>query len=108
MALFSLRDGGLLGEWQEAASDTTGQRAAAAAVSREDKAMCAVAYAGSCIVVSSPWRQRACVVKGRYVCPQVITLIACAGPKSALPFCTLQDASTSGLAAFWWFVPSVM
>ena len=75
MALFSLQDGGLLGEWQEAAVDSTEQPAAAAAVSRGDKALCAVAYAGSCVIVTSPWRQRACAVRGHYVCPEVITLI---------------------------------
>lgn len=84
MALLSLQDGGLLGEYQEAASDPAGQTAVAAAFSREDKALCAVAYAGSCIIVISPWGQRGCAVKGRYACPEVTNLVACAGPMSAL------------------------
>ena len=108
MALFSLQDGGLLGEWQEAAADAAEQpAAAAAAVSRGDKALCAVAYAGSCIIVTSPWRQRACAVKGRYVCPEVITLIVCAAPESARACCNLQEAFTTELASHWWFVLQV-
>ena len=75
MALFSLQDGGLLGEYQEAMSDAADQTAAAAAFSRHDKALCAVAYAGSCIIVTSPWRQKPCAVKGCYVCPKVCTVL---------------------------------
>ena len=73
MALFSLQNGGLLGKFQEAASDAPQQTAAAAAFSQDDNALCAVAYAESCIIVTSPWRQQPCAVKGRYVCPKVPT-----------------------------------
>lgn len=78
MAVFSLQDGGLLGEYQEAsASGAPQQTAAAAAFSRDDKALCAVAYADCCNIVTSPWRQKPCAVKRQYVCPKVYTLFAC-------------------------------
>lgn len=84
MAVFSLQDGGLLGEYQEAASDTPQQRAASAAFSQDDKALCAVAYVDRCIIVTSPWRQKPCAVKGQYVCPKVYPLFAHAGRTCAL------------------------
>ena len=95
MALFSLQDGGLLGQYQAAVSDVPEQTAAAAAFSRDDKALCAVAYAGSCIVTTSPWRQKPCAVKGEYVCPKVYTLFAPGNP-------LLLDTFTKlGFCAFW-------
>lgn len=87
MALFSLQDDGLLGQYQAAVSDVPQQTAAAAAFSRDDKALCAVAYTGSCIVTTSPWRQKPCAVKGKYVCPKVDTLFAPVNPFTKLGFC---------------------
>lgn len=69
MTLFSLQDGGVLGEYQEAMQAQ--QTVAAAAFSPDSKALCAVAYPQCCIIVTSPWRQRSCMVNGRYVCPEV-------------------------------------
>lgn len=86
MALFSLQDGGLLGEYQEAASGAPQQKAAAAAFSWDDKALCAVAYADRCIIVTSPWRQQPCALKGQFVCPKVCTLFACVN--SGCKMCT--------------------
>lgn len=80
MALFSLQDGGLLGEYQQAASDAPQQTAAAAAFSQDDRALCAVAYPESCIVVASPWRQQPCAAKGRYRCPKVHTKLGPVDP----------------------------
>ena len=71
MALFSLQDGGLLGEYQKAASGAPQQTTAAAAFSQDDKTLCAVAYNESCLIVTSPWHQQPCAVKGHYVCPKV-------------------------------------
>lgn len=76
MALFSLQDGGLLGEYQQAASGPPQPTAASAAFSRDGKALCAVAYPDCCIIVTSPWRQKPCAIKGQYVCPKVYTLFA--------------------------------
>ena len=75
MTLFSLQDGGVLGEYQEAV--LAGQTVAAAAFSPDNKALCAVAYAGSCVIVTSPWRQKPCAVKGCYVCPEVMSAGCC-------------------------------
>lgn len=71
MMLFSLQDGGVLGEYQEAV--VAGQTVAVAAFSSDNKALCAVAYAESCVIVTSPWQRKPCASKGSYVCPQVMS-----------------------------------
>ena len=109
MALFSLQDGGLLGEYQEAASDAPQLTAAAAAFSRDDKALCAVAYPDSCIVVTSPWRQQPCAVKGHYMCPKVHTPLGPVAPSCNIflhvhscKLCFVLNAGSPGCEANDW------
>ena len=84
MTLFRLHDGGLLGEYYTAVQ--AGQTVAAAAFSYDDKELCAVAYAQCCIVVTSPWGQRACSVKACHVCPEVHGLVSAQSAAAAVVF----------------------
>ena len=69
IALCSLQDGGLLGQWQEHVQPD--QQVAAVAFAPGNKGLLALACAESFTVLTSPWQQKPCAVLNCYDCPQV-------------------------------------